>query len=258
VKLPPLYSEYARYYDVIYGRYLRQRVPRLADFAVEVFGREAEREVRDVLDIACGTGGPTVELARRGFNVVGVDVSPAMIEIARRRAAEAGVDVCFEVMDMRELRFEEEFDAVTCFFTSINYNVADEDLQRTLRGVLRALRGGGVFVADAPNPLASEQWLRGVPSVWRVDEEGISILVIDAVSMSNVSGLIDWSRTLLISEGGVLRMVADGHRLRAYTAGELKLHARIAGFRRARVYGDMRVTEEEPTSARRLFLVAVK
>lgn len=258
MELPPLYSGYARYYDVIYAEYLRRVVPRLVDFAVEVLRREAEREVRDVLDVACGTGGPTLELARRGFRVVGVDVSPAMVEIARRKAAEAGVDARFEVVDMRELEYEEEFDAATCFFTSINYNVTDGDLERTLRGVYRALRRGGVFLADAPNPLRARRWLEGVPSAWRVDGEGVSILVIDAVAMSSVSGLIDWNRTLLISEEGRLTMVADRHRLRAYTAGELKLFARLAGFRRARIYGDMKLTEEEPSDARRLFLAAVK
>ena len=258
VQLPPLYSEYARYYDVVYWEYLEKRVPRLIDFAMRVFEREAEREVKDVLDIACGTGGPTIELAKRGFNVMGVDVSPAMIEIARRKAAEAGVDVRFEVMDMRRLKFEEEFDAVTCFFTSINYNVEEGDLERTMKGVYKALRRGGVFLADAPNPYRAERWLRGVPSIWRVDRGRVSVLVIDSVYMSTVPGLIDWNRTLLVSDEGEVKIIADKHLLRAYTANELKLYARTAGFRRARIYGDTRLTEEEPRDARRLFLVAVK
>ncbi|RLF22350.1 MAG: class I SAM-dependent methyltransferase [Thermoprotei archaeon] len=256
--IPPLYSKYARYYDIIYKRYLEERVPRIIDFVVEIFKMDAEREVRDVLDVACGTGGPTLELARRGFNVVGIDISPYMIEIAKEKARRMNLDVKFEVGDMRNLKFESEFDAVTCFFTSINYNMTDDDMTKAMKSFYRCLRKGGVFVADAPNPFRANTWLRGEPSIWRIDEDEVSILVIDVVVMSSVSAEVDWNRTLIISEKGRLKMVADRHKLRAYTANELKLYAKIAGFRRARVYGDLRITEKEPREARRLFIVAVK
>ena len=253
-----IYKTYARYYDVIYRDYLRDSVPRLVDFIVNVFSIDAERNVKDVLDVACGTGGPTIELAKRGYTLVGVDINREVIEIARRKAAELDISVRFEVGDMRKLQFNNDFDAAMCIFTSINYNLTDEDILATLRGIHRSLRKGGVFIADFPNPLMAERWFYGTPIIWRVDEENRSILIIDSVLMNRVTLMIDWVRTLIVHEQGQVKMIPDRHRLRAYTANEMKLLARMAGFRKVKIYGDMNISEEPPRHARRLFLVAVK
>ena len=154
--------------------------------------------------------------------------------------------------------FDKDFDAITCFFTSINYVLKNEDMERLFAGVFRSLRRGGIFIADIPNPYKMERWLEGIPTIWRVDHEKMSILIIDAVIMDNVSGLVDWRRTLIVDKEGRIEFIPDYHRLRAYTANELKIYAKYAGFRRARVYGDLRITDEEPRDAKRLFFVAVK
>ena len=253
-----IYTRYAKYYDVLYRDYLERSVPKLIDFTVKVFKEVARRDVRDVLDIACGTGGPTIELARRGYRVVGLDISRDMVRIARRKAVSAGVRAVFKVGDMRRIRFRRRFDAVTCFFTSINYNVSDDDMLSTMKGVFRALRDGGVFIADAPNPYRAERWLRGEPVVWRVDHDDVSILILDSVVMGRVSALIEWERTLVVKEGGRVTMIPDHHRLRAYSANELKLFAKLAGFSDVRVYGDFRIEDVEPRDARRLVLVATR
>jgi len=254
----PLYSEYAEYYDIIYKAYLEKTVPRLIDFVVEVFRRDAGINVRDVLDIACGTGGPTIELARRGYNVVGLDISEEMIRIAARKAGEAGLDVKFIVGDMRRIGFVEKFDAVTCFFTSINYVLDDEGIEGLFRSVYRCLRSGGVFIADVPNPFKMDRWVKGIPTIWRVDHEDISVLIIDSTLMDTVSGIVDWRRTLIVKKGENLEFIPDYHRIRVYTVNELKAYARSSGFRKTRVYGDMRIADQPPRDARRLFFLAVK
>ncbi len=254
----PLYTTYAKYYDIIYKAYLERGVPRIIDFVEEVFRRDAEIEVRSVLDIACGTGGPTIELARRGYRVVGLDISEEMIRIAREKARRSGASAEFIVGDMREINFVEEFDAVTCFFTSINYILEDEGMERLFLGVHRCLRRGGVFLFDIPNPYRMEKWLKGIPTIWRVDDGDISVLVIDATIMETVSGLVNWKRTLLVKNKNGIEFVSDYHRLRVYTPNELRVYARLSGFRRTRIYGDLRITDSPPKDATRLFFVAVK
>jgi len=49
---------------------------------------------------------------------------------------------------MRDLRFKERFDLVTCWFDSLNYLLEEEDLERTFDGVYRALKKGGFFIFD--------------------------------------------------------------------------------------------------------------
>jgi len=256
--LYPLYTLYAEYYDLIYRGYLERTVPRLIDFCVEIFKRDAEREVQNVLDIACGTGGPTIELATRGFNVTGLDISEKMIQIAAQKAERTGVRIRFIVGDMRDLNFVEEFDAVTCFFTSINYILEDGDMERVFSGVFRSLRKGGVFIADIPNPYRMKQWIEGIPTIWRVDAEDVNILILDSAIMDTVSGIVDWKRTLIINKGGDMRLFPDYHKIRMYTPNELRIYAANSGFRRTRIYGDMIIADRPPKDAKRIFFVAIK
>ena len=254
----PLYTKFAYLYDLIYSSYLEKSVPRIIDFIEEIFRKDAKRKVTDILDIACGTGGPTVELAKRGYNVLGLDISQQMIDIAKEKATRLGLEISFQVGDMRHLEFKERFDAVTCIFTSLNYNTSSEDMLNTLKGVYNSLRPGGVFIADCPNPLRSERWIEGIPYVWRVDKNGKNILIIDAVIMDTVSLLVDWRRTIIVNGENGLEMYPDYHKLRLYTANELKLLGSMAGFRTVKIYGDLKITTEEPRDAKRLIMVAIK
>ena len=157
---------------------------------------------------------------------------------------------------MRRLWFEEEFDAATCFFTSINYNLSDEDMLATLRGVYQSLKPGGVFLADTVNPLVrTPEMMRGTTQVWRVQRGNEVILVFD-VKRLDESLILEWERTLLVAGPGGIRVLPDHHRLRLFTASELRLFARLAGFRNVKVYGDYE--RRERGDARRLILVAVK
>jgi SAM-dependent methyltransferase len=101
-----------------------------------------------VLDVGCGWGRHAVELARAGCRVAGVDLSPVLLDAARAGAREAGVEVDWRRLDMRELPFEGEFDAVLSLFSSLGYFGEDGEDLRVLRGVRRALAPGGRFLLD--------------------------------------------------------------------------------------------------------------
>ncbi len=53
-------------------------------------------------------------------------------------------------------------------------------------------------------------------------------------------------------------MLVDREKLRAYIANELKLRAKIAGFRKYVTYDDLKRTDVEPVRAGGLVLVAIK
>jgi len=113
-----LYTVLAEYYDAIY-RWRAERDE--IDFVEELFQKEAERKVKKILDLACGTGIPTLELARRGYEVTGLDLHEKMLAVARRKAEREGLNVEFLRGDALELDFEEEFDAIMMFLSSIMY-----------------------------------------------------------------------------------------------------------------------------------------
>lgn len=92
-----------------------------------------------VLDLGCGDGVLSEKIAAAGATVVGVDASANMIEAARRRGLDA------HVMDGHRLTFANEFDAV---FSNAALHWMTEDPDAVIRGVRRALKAGGRFVAE--------------------------------------------------------------------------------------------------------------
>ncbi len=267
-----LYTVLARYYDYIYAQYLRDIVPKYVDATVEAFKRFARRVIREVLDVACGTGGPTLELVRRGYKVTGADLHEEMLEVAREKARKEGFNIRFVECDARELSkaFEpESFDAVTMFFTSIAYMVEWGDLIKLLKSAHHVLREGGVFVADTPNPHHFLYRLgslgEGRVVAWTTKGPDGETLV-----MNDWKEVEDWVKPVIVFKREVRVMSPDGNtksylvndRLRSYTALELTLAAREAGFSDAEVpcYSSRSGLQEPgPGSVcGRLFLVTVK
>lgn len=135
--------------------------------------REAERTVRTVtrivpfatgqaiLDIACGAGRHVLAFARLGARVTGIDLSETLVKIARRRVAETGVQATVRRGDMRELSYQGEFDGATIWFTSLGYfNAVKEDIE-VMKGLAAALKQGGWWLIDLPNPAYLEKNLIG-------------------------------------------------------------------------------------------------
>jgi trans-aconitate methyltransferase len=91
-----------------------------------------------ILDLGCGDGFLTQRLAESGATMVGVDSSPQMIAAAQER----GVDARYASGEA--LPFDREFDAV--FSNAALHWMNDHDA--VLRGVYRALKPGGRFVAE--------------------------------------------------------------------------------------------------------------
>jgi SAM-dependent methyltransferase len=103
-----------------------------------------------VLDAGCGPGRHSFALARRGINVVGVDLSPDFIALAQSNAGDLPVE--FQLHDVRELPFENEFDAVVCLCQgAFGLMTADGDDGLVVAGMARALRDGGRLALSAFN-----------------------------------------------------------------------------------------------------------
>src|ERR671915_275095 len=112
----------ARWYEDFFGRdwlelvALRisdERTQAQVDFLVEALGVQPGARI---LDLACGHGRHSLELARRGYRVTGRDLSAPSLDVARDRAGAEGLDVELGQCDMRDIPFEDTFDAVVNLF----------------------------------------------------------------------------------------------------------------------------------------------
>lgn len=105
-----------------------------------------------ILDVACGAGRHILAFARLGAKLTGVDLSPSLIKAARKKLKDKNVHSKLINQDMRKLKFKEEFDGVTMWFTSFGYFPTMADDKVVLKGVYRALKPGGWWWIDLPNP----------------------------------------------------------------------------------------------------------
>lgn len=145
---------YREFFDDLYFRLFHRldeklgRVKREVDFVVNTLELLPEASV---LDLCCGYGRHSLELARRGFHVTGVDLSEALLYMARKRAEQERLSVTFIQSDMREIDFNEEFDAVINFFTSFGYLENETEDEKVLERVATALKPDGKFLLDVLN-----------------------------------------------------------------------------------------------------------
>lgn len=135
--------------------------------------REAERTVRTaarivpfapgqaILDVACGAGRHVLAFARLGARVTGVDLSETLVKIARRRITETGIQAIVRRGDMRSLSYREEFDGATIWFTSLGYFSSTAEDIKVMKGLATALKHGGWWLIDLPNPAYLEKNLIG-------------------------------------------------------------------------------------------------
>jgi SAM-dependent methyltransferase len=204
-----------------------QQVRREVEFIEESLGVQ---EGAIILDLACGTGRHAVELAVRGYNVVGYDLSVAMLARAADEAHDRNQKLNFLQGDMRDMGFEEMFDAVYCWSTSFGY-FDDEKNQLVAQRIHRALRKGGMLLLDVANRdfVAKVQ-----PSlVWF---EGDGCVCMDDMRVDFITSRLKVKRMIMMDDG---RSRELDYSIRLYTLHELGNMLHDVGFKVTEVSGHL-------------------
>jgi SAM-dependent methyltransferase len=202
----------------------------------------------EVLDAPCGHGRIANRLAGRGLQVTGLDAVKPFLDLARERAAGRNVEVEYVHGDLRELPFEDRFDAAVNWFTSFGY-FDDEGNRRVLEGYRRALKPGGTLLIEQ----ASRDFLlANLPgtgqAVWLM-ERGDD-LMLDKVSFDPLAGRSHTER-IIVRAGEVRR---TGFSLAQPTAEDLARMLRDAGFTDVRALDES--GETFTARSRRLLMLA--
>ncbi|MBU3956765.1 class I SAM-dependent methyltransferase, partial [Patescibacteria group bacterium] len=146
-----LYRKLAKYYDRLY-QYKDYRTE--AKFVDQLIRKKGKRGI-SILDLACGTGNHVKEFVKFGYKVVGLDVSEEMLKIAKRKVPKAS----FMKGNMQNFSLNQKFEAITCLFSSIQYNLTINQLKDTFKCFGNHLTSDGLFIFDVA--YCQERWKEG-------------------------------------------------------------------------------------------------
>ena len=181
-----------------------------------------------VLDLGCGHGRHSLELARRGYTVHGVDRSGPFVDAARAVAVAEKLPATFQQADLRDFESATPYDAAVCLFDVFGIH-RDEENERVLANMARALRPGGGFCLD----LRNRDWMVRHLQPTTVLERNNDLMIDRHAIDSRTGRLVD---RRVIVRGGRVREVTFSMRL--YTLGEVTRAARDAGLVVRAAWGD--------------------
>jgi ubiquinone/menaquinone biosynthesis C-methylase UbiE len=185
-----------------------------------------------ILDLCCGHGRHAIPLAQRGYQVTGQDLSEFFLQCAREEAGAQGVEVEWVHRDMRQIPFDNEFDAVMNIFTAFGYFETEAEDQKVLHQVRKALKPGGRFLIEIVH---RESVLRRF-TPHGIDRLDSGLLVLEERHFDLLTSRITVSVTLLEPDG---RRTQYQHSERVYSLTEMARMLATAGLEIQACYGGL-------------------
>ena len=237
--------------------------PEYLNIYAHVFGdKESERQAKfvekvlslkkgdEVLDLCCGQGRISVPLARNGVKVTGLDFSNELLSLAKAKASKSGVEISTVEANMRDIPFENKFDAVINIFTALGYFESDIEDQKVLNAVSKSLKKDGLALFDMLN----RDWVvaNHIEREWR--ENNKEAIYLEEREWDSIEGRSHINFKIIGPDGSLTK---TGHHIRLYVATEFKYMLEKAGLSMQNVYGGY---DESPfnISGKRMIVIARK
>jgi len=137
---PILYTDLARYYDLIYSwKDYRKEAATIR----RLIAKYKKSKGNDLLEVGCGTGRHMQHLKNK-FRVLGTDISAGMLSLARKNVK----GVRFQRADMVTLNLGREFDVIICLWNVLGHIQTTEERLLTLTKARKLLTPEGVMFVD--------------------------------------------------------------------------------------------------------------
>jgi SAM-dependent methyltransferase len=222
-----VYDRFAEHYDLIYKEIVDYE--KETDDFEKLFAKFCRKKPRSILDIGCGTGSHSLLLSKRGYSVTGIDIAKRMIALAKRKASEEKSDVEFLVQDMRNIDLHRRFDCAICAFGGFGYVLTYADLTRVFEGLGKHLNSEGIFVFEfwnvggiKPSPYQTWMKIEGKSFVlYRLSESNFD-------AQTNIL-TVDFN-FIELHDGKPAETFSETHKIRCYTAPEIKKYLEDNGF----------------------------
>lgn len=203
-----------------------------------------------ILDLCCGHGRHSIELAKRGYRVAGQDLSEVFLQHAQSDAEKQGVQVRWVQSDMRNIPFENEFDAVINIFTAFGYLENEDEDQLVLQQIQKALKPGGLFLLETKN----REWLMRNFDPGNVVRYEDGLIVFEERDFDMLTDICHVKVTMLHPDGNRQEY---GHAARMYSLKDYAHKLTAAGLQIQTCYGGLEGSKLRISSSR-LVIIASK
>ena len=193
----------------------------------------AANQCHKILEIGCGSGMLARRFLDKGYDYLGLDISFEMLEIARRELKSDR----FTQGDMRNLVFDNQFDAILITGRSIAYITNNQGIIDTLNGVHKSLRNEGLFVFGVFEANRIFENFDDFEQIMRCNNKKIKR--ISHLEKNLATGWTwDWFARYIIDDEDGIREVEDQTTLRAFTRDEISLFLELTEFNIEEIIGE--------------------
>ncbi|MFX0006280.1 MAG: class I SAM-dependent methyltransferase, partial [Candidatus Hermodarchaeota archaeon] len=210
------------------------------NFFNKCFQQYTDLKVRNILEPACGPGMFLEILPQFNYFVLGYDLNPAMVEYSKERIRNCGItgdqaDVI--VGNMKDLQFNEKFDAAIICINSLGYLRNNEEIISHFKAMGKSIKKGGIYVVEIScmcNDFNNEKKL---DDTWYVNDENVELELTWAVNWYDINNRVrhvDFK--MIVNENGRKLIVEEAHELRLWLFSEFKDFVKYGGFEIVGIY----------------------
>jgi len=178
-----------------------------------------------ILELGCGSGMLARRFMANGYDYLGLDLYNEMLDIARREIPSDRFIQC----DMRNLSFDQQFDAILITGRSLAYVIDNQGIIDTFNGVHKSLKNNGLLVFGIFD--ANQIFHNFDDFEQNIEHNNKKIRRISHLEKNLATGwTYDWFAKYIIMKDNQISEHDDVTTLRAFTTDEITLFLKLTGF----------------------------
>jgi len=230
------FYNFPKYYDMAFTRDLYSDIR----FFQKCFIQHSNQDIKRVLEPACGPGMFLEEFPKFGYNIVGYDLSPSMVKYSKERLVNAKIseqEANVIVGDMRNLTFNDRFDAAIICINSLGYLITNDDINAHFRAMFNSLNVGGLYIVEISCMCEDLKDEKKIDDTWYVMDNGIELELTWNISWYDIPNRIrhvDFQMKGI--DHGKSFLIEEPHELRLWIFEEFRTFVETNGFKIVGIY----------------------
>ncbi|MFX0071988.1 MAG: class I SAM-dependent methyltransferase [Candidatus Hermodarchaeota archaeon] len=230
------FYDFPKYYDKAFQRDVISDII----FFHNCFQQYSDLEVKRVLEPACGSGMFLEILPQFGYYALGYDLSPEMVNYSKERLKKCGLtnnkaDVV--IGNMKNIKFNEQFDAAFICINSLGYLRSDEDISSHFKLMGKTLKEGGIYIVEISCKCDDIRNEKKLDDTWYIEEDFLKLELTWAINWYDIEHRIRHvDFRMIINDSGNKTVVEEAHELRLWLLDEFIQFASLGGFEIKGVY----------------------